>query len=164
MSTTDVKAITFQGNEETIIILLTTILMTVMFTSCDVIKRKKQNLSDKVISKFDPVNPGTRFNKKRFKEFFGFEPTTDVREDWDRCLLLLSFKCNKQTRERIRSDLKLTHDSIGKSVNGFNIDYPWWDKERIETINPLSRQDDELFWYLWYDKENGRVFFLTFDV
>jgi hypothetical protein len=62
------------------------------FLSCDRIKQKghqvvdktkkiiadkKASLGDKIIVHYGPHHPDTRFNKKRFSEFFNFYPTPE---------------------------------------------------------------------------------------
>ena len=150
--------------------LLLTILATLTLISCERVKQKSADLSDKVLAKFDPIHPDTRFNKKRFIEFFGFSPTQDVRELYcysDRLGIdasyYFSFKCHERTVHRIKEALKLTNDSTSSGLNGFDLKYSWWDNDRIDTIKPLTRQDGSVYWYLWYDKENEKVYFLTFD-
>ncbi len=152
-------------------ILIGTALVTFIIVSCETIKRKKDDLADKVVSKFDPVNPDTRFNKKRFEEFFGFKPTSDITDIF--CYsdeigidasYYFSFNCSDLTYDKIRTDLKLTTDTTNISLSGFNINYSWWDNTKIENIKPLTRQEGQLSWYLWYDRENGHIYFLTFDV
>jgi hypothetical protein len=152
-------------------ILLWTIFTTSALISCERIKRKSDDLSDKVVAEFDPIHPDTRFNKKRFTEFFGFSPTQDVTNLY--CYsdelgidasYYFSFKCNETTLQKITEDLKLTNDLTSVGLGGFDLNYDWWDNDKIEAIRPLTRQDGSLYWYLWYDKENGQVYFLTFDI
>lgn len=151
-------------------ILLRTILTTLTLFSCERIKQKSDDLSDKLSAKFDPINPDTRFNKKRFTEFFGFDPTPDITNLY--CYsdelgidasYYFSFKCNETTVQKIRKDLKLAHDLAAIDLSGFHLNYDWWDNDKLKTIKPLTRQDGSLYWYLWYDEESGQVYFLTFD-
>ncbi|HEY0742400.1 MAG TPA: hypothetical protein VGD40_13090 [Chryseosolibacter sp.] len=150
-------------------ILLWTIFTTSTLVGCEKIKRKSDDLSDKVVAKFDPINPDTRFNKKRFAEFFGFTPAEDVTNLYCYSELgadasyYFSFKCNETTLKKIKEGLKLTNDSTSIGLTGFDLNYAWWDKDKIEAIKPLTRQDGSLYWYLWYDRKNGHVYFLTFD-
>lgn len=73
-------------------ILIFTVILTLF--SCDKVKRKgyqtvdkakvalskkKDDIGDKIVARFDANEPDTRFNKKRFSEFFGFYPTQDVK-------------------------------------------------------------------------------------
>src|SRR5687767_9814732 len=48
--------------------------------SRQVMVEKKDNIQDKFLNRFDAYSADTRFNKKRFQEFFGFPPPEDVRQ------------------------------------------------------------------------------------
>ncbi len=146
------------------------VLITFTLFSCERIKRKKDDISDKVFAKFDPVNPDTRFNKKRFTEFFGFTPTSDITNLYcysDRlgidAAYYFAFKCNETTLMKIKEDLGLSIDSSAIGLSGFDLNYEWWNNNKIATIKPLTRHEGSLYWYLWYDGEYGQVYFLSFD-
>jgi hypothetical protein len=151
-------------------LLLWTAFTSLALISCERIKRKSDDISDKVVAKFDPIHPDTKFNKKRFAEFFGFSPTRDVTSLY--CYsdelgidasYYFSFTCSETTLQKIKDNLKLTNDSTLTELGGFDLNYHWWHKDKIKAIKPLTRQEGSLYWYLWYDKDNGQVYFLTFD-
>ena len=158
--------------------------------SKEVVKEKKDNMSDKIIAKFDASTPDTKFNKKRFLEFFGFHPTSDVKNLYCYSDQLgidasywFSFECNDSTAEKIVSKLKLQpdrryimmYDSTGKVIDsildtgnrlsaGLNSSpIDWWDTAFIKKSIPYGKQNGNLHWYLWHDTRNKKVYFLTFD-
>ena len=108
---------------------ITVWLLLICIYSCDRVKRKSQqavdkahakitekkaDIGDKLITRYDAYTPDTRFNKKRFQEFFGFAPTADVKElychademgiDHD---YQFSFTCDTSTVTKIISKLAL---------------------------------------------------------
>lgn len=116
--------------------------------SCDGIKRKgnqvidkakeriiakKDAAVDKAIPIFNSYTPDTKYNKKRFTEFFGFAPTSDVTDLY--CYndpigidskFQFAFKCDSITRDRIVKHLNLAQavgpdnfsTGYGKIFNG----------------------------------------------
>ena len=153
-----------------LIILCEIILLSGILSSCDKIKRKKEDISDKIIAKFDAETPDTRFNKKRFEEFFGFKPTPDTYEIYCYSNQLgidasyyFTFKCSQETIDKIAGQLKLKADSGTVGLSGFNAPYEWWKMDEMQKMNPYFKREGKLYWYLWYDERKGQAFFLTFD-
>jgi hypothetical protein len=156
--------------------------------SCDRIKRKghemvdktketivekKANLSDKIIAHYDPNHPDTRFNKKRFSEFFLFDPPRDVRNiycyademgiDHD---YQVAFNCDTSTIRKIVSNLDLkTGTHPDNNGSGLWHRFPWWDSAKIETLKPYFKKGDhETYWYLWYDTSQQKAYYFSFDM
>lgn len=165
-----------------------TLLFLVSMLSCDGVKQKsrqivdkaktelsekKATLGDKVIPHYDSYNPDTRFNKKRFQEFFGFAPTADVKEiychgdemgiDHD---YQFSFICDTSTVAKIVNQLKLIKtDQPDNFSSGLWHGFPWWDSTSITTLKPyIKKGDHETFWYLWYDQTKSKVYYFEFDM
>ena len=145
-------------------------LLSCLLSSCNKINSTKEDISDKIIAKFDAETPDTRFNKKRFQQFFGFKPTPDTHEIYCHSDQLgidasyyFSFKCSPETVDKIIShlDLKVGADVVG--LSGFNVPYAWWDMDEIEKMEPYYKHKGQLYWYLWYDEIKGQAYFLTFD-
>jgi hypothetical protein len=169
----------------TFVLTLTFILI---FYSCDRIKKeshqvvdktkqkiveKKSDLSDKIIAHYDPYHPDTKFNKKRFSEFFMFDPTPDVKNiycyadeigiDHD---YQFSFNCDTTTINKIVSNLNLKKGIIDdNNGNGLWHDFPWWDSAKIGNLKPFSKKGEhETYWYLWYDLPKQKAYYFSFDM
>jgi hypothetical protein len=136
------------------------------------IKDKADDVGDKIISRFDDTKPDTKFNKQRFKEFFGFYPTSDIKNMYAHSDELgidasyyFAFECADSTVEKIKKSLALSVDTTGMGFSGGLNSSPtfWWDTTAIQQIKPFSKQKENLYWYLWYDKAKQKVYFLTFD-
>jgi hypothetical protein len=165
-----------------------TLTLLLALTSCDRIKRKghqvvdktketlsekKANLGDKIFAHFDPHHPDTKFNRKRFSEFFKFEPTADVKNiycyademgiDHD---YQFAFNCDTSTAKKIVSSLNLKLGEVMDN-NSSNLwhNFPWWDSAKIETLKPFFRKGDhETYWYLWYDTSKQKAYYFEFDM
>lgn len=172
--------------------LLPALLLTCLFSlstlSCNRIKRKgeevvkqtrqsvaekKADLEDKLIARFDAHQPDTKFNKKRFSEFFGFHPTEDVNNlychademgiDHD---YQFAFNCDTATVSKIVSSLKLKKkDQPDNFSSGLWHNYQWWDSATIETLVPYHMKGEhERHWYLWYDSSKKKAYYFEFDM
>ena len=157
--------------------ILTLVFLTTAF-SCDRIKRKTEeivdNAKDNIISHYDSKIPDTKWNKKRFDEFFHFAPTSDVKNIY--CFAdeiafdhtyMFSFNCNMTTLYKIISELELVQaDSPDKSSEGIQQDFDWWDKEKLKNLTPYCKKEDEhrTYWYLWYDMTDKKAYYIEFDM
>ncbi|MEX6690887.1 hypothetical protein QTN47_25485 [Danxiaibacter flavus] len=167
-------------------ILTFTFLLTLL--SCDRVKKesrsvadkvkhqvaeKKSDLNDKIIAHYDSYHPDTKFNKKRFSEFFMFDPTPDVKNiycyademgiDHD---YQFSFNCDTTTINKIVSNLNLKAGIVDDN-NGSGLwhDFPWWDSSKIESLIPFSKKGEhETYWYLWYDRPTQKAYYFSFDM
>src|SRR5687767_11217981 len=159
------------------------IILILTWLSCDSIKRKGDRVInqtkakiaekrdaaiDKVIPTFDSYKPDTKFNRKRFQEFFGFAPGSDVRElyCYDDAIgidakFLFSFYCDSSTKNKIVTDLNLTQaDKPDNFSSGLWRNFPWWDSAKIVTLNPYVKKGaHEYYRYLWFDREKGKVYY-----
>jgi len=137
------------------------------------IKDKAKDAIDKVVPAFDAYKPDTKANKKRFKDFLGIEPTTDVRNIL--CVddvmgidatYKFTFKCEDTTISKIIACLQLTkttNDNVTGISFGPKVD--WWDEIELSTLTPYWKKGEhETYWYLWYDKAGKQAWFLTFDM
>ena len=134
---------------------------------------KKDAALDKIIPTFDSYKPDSKFNRKRFTDFFGFAPTADVRELY--CygdhlgidgIFMFSFRCDTTTKNRIVRHLSLVQsDKPDNFGSGLWQPFPWWDSAKIVTLNPyLRRGEHEFYKYLWYDKDKSKVYYIDFDM
>jgi len=137
------------------------------------IREKKDAAIDKAIPTFDSYKPDTKFNRKRFEEFFGFAPTPDVSEIY--CFddqmgidskFLFSFKCDTSTKNNIVKHLNLIRaDKPDNSSSGLWENFPWWDSAKIVTLTPYwKKSEHEYYRYLWFDKDKQMVFYIDFDM
>ncbi len=137
------------------------------------IKDKEDDVVDKVIPTFDSEKPDTKFNKKRFKESFGFAPTQDISKIY--CFddqigidskFLFSFKCDTSTRDRIIKHLNLVQAKEPNNYSrGLWESFPWWDSLKIVTLKPFwNKSDHEIYRYLWYDKDRKMAYYIDFDL
>ncbi len=163
-------------------------ILLVTFFSCNRIKRKghevyeqskqsmnekKANLEDKIIAHYNPYEPDTKFNKKRFTEFFMFAPTADVKNiycyademgiDHD---YQFSFNCDTTTINKIVSNLNLKQGQVPDNYgSGLWHDFPWWDSSRIEHLKPYFKiGPHETYWYLWFDITKQKAYYFSFDM
>lgn len=158
------------------------------FYSCNKVKSKKDKIvnetkrkvgeyaekaADNIKPVFDWDKPDTKFNKKRFEEFFGFSPTEDVKKIYcyaDRMGIdskfMFSFKCNIFTKERIVKNLALIQSPQPDNFSeGLWENFSWWDSAAIVTINPYWRKwEHEYYNYLWFDAKKQVVYFIDFDM
>ena len=134
---------------------------------------KKANARDKIIPHFDAFQPDTKFNKKRFEEFFHFYPSPDVKDlycfgdmigiDQD---FQFAFNCDRATVNKIVSNLGLIKQSFpDESSSGLWHCFPWWDSARIVILAPYKMKGEhELYRYLWYDSSRGKAYYFDFDM
>jgi len=137
----------------------------------------------------DPTRADTDLNKKRFKKFFNFAPSPDIKylyyyseEIGFDASYWFSFQCHDSTIEKIINNLGLVlddgatfikyEDGSYKSIpergipfyGGLNT-HPvfWWDTAFIKKSVPFVKKEDTLHWYLCYDGVSHRAYFLFFD-
>ena len=134
---------------------------------------KKIEAVDKVILTFDSYNPDTKSNKKRFEEFFGFAPTSDVKNIYSfddqigiDSKFMFSFNCNDTTKNRIVKHLNLTKSNKPNNYSsGLWQSFPWWDSTKIITLNPYwSKSERDYYRYLWFDKTKQMLYYIDFDM
>ncbi len=171
------------------ITLIVSLLLTVF--SCDRIKRKGdqivdktkakiiekknaaiQKVTNKLFTNYNHDKADTKANRKIFADFFGFPVTPDVYNLYAYADELgidasyyLAFECNDSTIEKIKQEFDLEQDKTETSFGGGLNSSPtfWWDTAFINKAKPFSKQEKNLYWYLWYDKPKKKAYFLTFD-
>lgn len=137
------------------------------------VRNTSNDLVDKVVPRFDPYNPDTKFNKERFKEFLKVELSPDVKRlycfddavgiDAD---YMFSFKCDSTTASKIIQKHQLKRDKqTSDYAFGLQDDFTWWDKKRIEKLDLYSWQGEHgYFKYFWYDKTDCKAYYFEFDL
>jgi hypothetical protein len=137
------------------------------------VKDKSKDLSDKVWPHFDAHTPDTKFNKERFKEFLKVELTPDVKNIYcfDDAIGIdadfqFAFNCDTSTVRRIIEEHKLTLDKETTDYAfGFQHDFPWWDKKKIEKLELYSwKGERQFFKYFWYDAKEQKAYYFDFDM
>ncbi len=137
------------------------------------LSKKKDDIGDKIIARFDAYEPDTKFNKKRFSEFFGFYPTQDVKNIYCHADELgidhdyqFAFNCDTRTLKKIVSHLNLTKtEQPDNFSSGLWHNFPWWDSTKISTLKPYwKKSNHEIYSYLWYDTLDQKAYYFTFDM
>ena len=115
-----------------------------------------------------------RSSSSYFKNFFGFAPTKDVKklnsyadELGIDASYWLAFNCEDSTVQKIVSALQLKKDSARVSgfIGGLNTSPTnWWDTSFILHNTPFYKDEERIFWRLWYDSKQKKAYFLTFDL
>jgi len=166
-------------------ILILLVLASASNSSCDRIKNRKHqaaqrvrqfvfNQKDRVFPGFDATQADTESNRRRFKDFLGIIPTSDVKNIYcasDRlgidASFTFAFECSLPTHQAIIQKLELRPDTAIASIffgsGGFSTGYSWWDKEIPQRVKPYSKSQGDLRWYLWRDEKRSKDYFLTFD-
>jgi hypothetical protein len=134
---------------------------------------KRDAAVDKLIPTFDSYKPDTKYNRKRFTDFFGFVPTNDVSDLY--CYndqigidskFQFSFKCDTATKARIIKYLELSPERMpNNSSSGLWTSFKWWNTGKIKTLVPYSyKTENQYYRYLWFDDSTGTAFYLDFDM
>jgi len=137
------------------------------------LKAKRDDAVDKLIPTFDSYKSDTKYNKKRFTDFFGFEPTHDVSDLY--CYndqigidskFQFSFRCDTATKARIVKYLELSLERVpDNSSSGLWTSFEWWDGGKIETLVPYSYKiENKYYRYLWFDDSTRTAYYLDFDM
>ncbi|NII28752.1 hypothetical protein HB364_26965 [Pseudoflavitalea sp. X16] len=113
-------------------------------------------------------------NQQSFRQFMGFNPGKDVKniniyaDEWGiDASYWLAFECHDSTVKKIATSLKLKPEpSATRGLFGGLNSEPaaWWDTTFIFHAKPLSRRQDQQFWFLWYDTTTRKAYFLTLDI
>ena len=60
-------------------------------------------------------------------------------------------------------DSMLTYNGNGLQGGLNSTPTSWWDTAFINKTNPYAKIKENLYWYLYHDTKNKKVYFLTFD-
>jgi hypothetical protein len=109
-----------------------------------------------------------------FKSLIGFSPTKDVKhlnsyadELGIDASYWLAFECEDSTVQKIISTLQLKKDSTKRLgfIGGLNTKPTnWWDTSFILNHSPFYKDEERVFWRLWYDSKEKKAYLLTFDL
>ena len=111
--------------------------------------------------------------KRRFEEFFGFQPTKDVREIYCYADVLgidhdysFSFICSTTTVDKICKHLHLSNDSINQTdISGLFHEFEWWNTNKIKKLTPFwTEGDHQTYFYLWYDTLEHQAYYFEYDL
>ena len=156
---------------------LVLLISVLLIGSCNRIKDKSKDIlaeqKDKLFPKYDHDIPNSENNKKRFKEFFGFNPTSDIDSIYCYADQLgvdhdysFSFKCDTSTIKKIRKNLNLSNDStFSTGFNSLFHDFEWWDVEVINELQPYwNKGEHEVHYFLWFDSNGSKAYYFEFDL
>lgn len=79
----------------------------------------------------------------------------------------MKFHCDSITVDMIAKSKGLVKsDAIDNAPYGIWTYLPSWNIERIKTIVPYVKKDENrrLYWYLWYDSVNQTAYYIYFDM
>lgn len=165
-----------------------TIIAALSNISCDGVKNKAKELSNKtekkvdekakelankVTPQFDAYKPDTKFNKERFKDFLQVELTEDIKNIYcyDDAIgadadYQFSFNCDSFTVKRIIEKHQLTlNKETDDFAFGLQNDFEWWDKKKIKNLYLYSwKGDHEYHKYFWYDSTEQKAYYFDFDL
>ncbi|WP_460553009.1 hypothetical protein [Ferruginibacter profundus] len=154
-------------------------------------KEKKEQVAEKLFPHFDAATPDTKYNRQRFREFFDFTPTADVKKLYcyaDRMGIdasyWFSFFCADSTAEKIKAGLQLKREqqfSVVRNMSGKIVDTmyyhsnylqgglnssptSWWDTAFINNHTAYGKVQGHINSYLWHDTKKKRVYFFSFDL
>lgn len=137
------------------------------------VAEKKEDLFDKLIPRFDAYTPDTKYNRKRFRQFFGIEPTPDVKDLYCHAdefgidhSYQFSFSCDTSTITKINTRLNLTKAEQPETYSsGLWHNFSWWDSTTISNITPYYKKGEhETYYYLWFDEQKRKAYYFTFDL
>jgi len=115
--------------------------------------------------------PDTKANIAGFERHFCFAPPPDVSELYYYVDELgadvkyqLGFKAELSTVEKIVSELALKQEQPAPS-QAIATEFPWWQESELASLTPYwkKNQEGDYYWYLWYDVDSQRVWFLEFS-
>ena len=113
-----------------------------------------------------------KVNRKLFIKFFNLDPPTDVKNFYYHSDELgidasywISFESSDTTIQKIRQSLQLDEERVTRGLFGGLNSYPtqWWDTTFIFKAKAYTKQEQNIFWFLWYDRTNRKAYFLTLD-
>ena len=137
------------------------------------ISDKKNQLIDKVFPTYDNGKADTESNKKRFKEHLQVDLTSDVKNiyaygdflgaDYK---VLIAFTCDQSTVDKIIAAKKMQLTTSKDDDGLFFLDeFKWWDKDKIELLEPYKVGKEAEYWqYLWYDPKTRQAFYEEFSL
>ena len=77
----------------------------------------------------------------------------------------LGFKTDEATVVQIIDRLDLQQAEPEMWV-GLATEFSWWDELALDGLTPYRKtnQDEDYYWFLWYNPETQRVYYLEFSV
>lgn len=137
------------------------------------LRQEKNNLAEKVFPIYDHGKSDTESNKKRFREYLQVAPTPDVKEVYSYgdfmgidYKVLIAFKCDTATINNIVKvkKMSLSNEEYDHGLT-FGEEFPWWDKNAIEQIQPYKVGKEYEYWeYLWYDPKTNLAYYQQFSL
>ena len=161
------------------LVILSSILIGVSF-SCDRITNKakevvRENVLDPIKNQlpvYNCVDPDVDQNYVNFENYFELKLSDELSELYycdDEMGInqkyWFSFKAEDTTVLKIVTKMSLS-DSVSSEmdVSNFYAGRSWWNDSLVDKIDPYWRIQDDLYQFLWYDKELKKAWFLDFDL
>lgn len=161
------------------LIVLSSILLGLSF-SCDRITNKakevvRENVLDPIKNQlpvFNCVDPDVDQNYVNFENYFELKLSDELSELYycdDEMGInqkyWFSFEAEDTTVLKIVTKMSLS-DSVSSEmdVSNFYAGRSWWNDSLVDKIDPYWRIQDDLYQFLWYDKELKKAWFLDFDL
>ena len=118
-------------------------------------------------TKYDVDTPDTPSNRAGFSKHIGFDPGEEVSEVYYYADELggdvryqLSFKCNRDIAEKIRTTLSLSPAPQDHFVLAPRDDLKWWDENSTRDREHWIKVDDKKYYReFWFSEEDGRGFY-----
>jgi hypothetical protein len=148
--------------------------------SCDRITNKaKEVVRDNVLDpirdqfpEYNCVDPDVDQNYINFENYFELKLEEEITQLYycsDEMGIdqkyWFSFEAEDSTVMKVVSTMSLS-DSIPNEmgISNFYAGREWWNDSLVDNIEPYWRIQDDLYQFLWYDKELKKAWFLDFDL
>lgn len=118
---------------------------------------------------YDADTPDTAANKAGFERHFGFAPPSSVTDIYYYATEVrdatyqLGFSADQATIDAIIAELELTETETSMGFSTLP-DFDWWVFAEVEKLPVRGKTNAGEYWYLWYDAETGRAYYLEFSI
>lgn len=127
-----------------------------------------------IVYSTDADKPDTFANRKYFEDVFDMDLPEGITELYCYSNNIgldgssqMKFHCDSNTAYTIaKSKGLIKADAIDNAPYGIWTQLPNWNIERIQTIVPFVKKDENRrhYWYLWYDAVHETAYYIYFDM
>ena len=125
-------------------------------------------------TEYDLETADTPANRKGFERHFGLPAGANMTQVYyyadelgSDVVYQLSFKCSRDTIEKIISELSLKpvpKDTADRLLAPRD-DLPWWKPDSIDGRDLwIKEEENQYYWQLWYSEKDGMAFYLEYSV
>lgn len=123
--------------------------------------------------RFDSKKSDTENNRFHYEHLVGIKWTNDVKNLYAYgdelgidASYYVAFECSQQTSHKIIESNEMIKDSGKGTVLSSGVQFAWWNMNEIDTLTRFvySNSAQTYFKYYWYNSENGKGYFLDFDL